>query len=66
MKFKKYFKFKHVSNEQVDSLISIEEKLQPYIDKFKPFNIRIMPNFFYCLVHTIISQQLSNKAVDSI
>jgi 3-methyladenine DNA glycosylase/8-oxoguanine DNA glycosylase len=62
----KYFKYKYVSVEQVNELVKIEPILKSFIASDKPFSIRIMPDHFQCFVHTIISQQLSNKAVDTI
>jgi 3-methyladenine DNA glycosylase/8-oxoguanine DNA glycosylase len=63
---KKYFKYKKVTVEQIQQLINKEPFLGKFIDLKNPFTIRIMPDHFQCIVHTIISQQLHSAAVDSI
>lgn len=63
---KKFFVYKTVPHEQIDELFKIEPKLAKYIDLSKSFTIRIMPDHYQCFIHSVISQQLSNAAVDSI
>lgn len=63
---KNFFKYQIVPANHLEKLIKIEPKLIDVIDLKKPFNIRIMPDHFQCFVHTIISQQLSSAAVDTI
>jgi DNA-3-methyladenine glycosylase II len=63
---KKFFKFKLISEERIVELFNIEPELMNYLDAKKPFNIRVMPDHFQCFVHTVISQQLSSAAVDTI
>lgn len=62
----KYFKYQKIDPSLLKELIDLEPKLAKYIDLNQPFYFRIMPNHFHCLVHTIVSQQLSNAAVDAI
>jgi DNA-3-methyladenine glycosylase II len=63
---KPYFEYKLIPTSETSKLLEIEPKLGKYIDFTKPFNIRIMPNHYQCFIHTVISQQLSNAAVDTI
>jgi DNA-3-methyladenine glycosylase II len=63
---KNYFTYQIVPIEQTTELLNIEPKLGEFIDFTKPFNIRIMPDHFQCLIHCIISQQISSAALDTI
>ncbi len=63
---KTYFKYVKIDPSQLKKLIAIESKIANFVDTEKPFYFRIMPDHFSCIVHTIISQQISNAAVDSI
>lgn len=63
---KTYFKYVKIDPSQLKKLIAIEPKIGNFVDIEKPFYFRIMPDHFSCIVHTIISQQISNAAVDSI
>ena len=62
----KYFKYQKIDPSLLKELIDLEPRLVKYIDLNQPFYFRVMPNHFHCLVHTIVSQQLSNAAVDAI
>jgi DNA-3-methyladenine glycosylase II len=62
----KVFKYKTVNVIHLNELAKIIPTLPQMIDFKKPFSIRIMPDHFQCFVHTIISQQLSSAAVDTI
>ncbi len=61
-----YFKYVKINQSQLIKLINIEPKIANFVNIEKPFYFRIMPNHFSCIVHTIISQQISNAAVNSI
>jgi 3-methyladenine DNA glycosylase/8-oxoguanine DNA glycosylase len=63
---KKIFVYKTITQDQINKLLKIEPKLTNYLNLSKPFTVRIMPDHYQCLVHSIISQQLSNAAVDTI
>jgi 3-methyladenine DNA glycosylase/8-oxoguanine DNA glycosylase len=63
---KKFFIYKTIPLEQINELLKIEPKLANLIDLSKPFTIRIMPDHYQCFIHSVISQQLANAAVDSI
>lgn len=63
---KNFFKYQNINIEHVRELANIEPRLKDFVDLNKPFNIRTMPDHFQCFVHTIISQQLSSAAVDTI
>lgn len=62
----KFFKYQIVKPEIIKELEKIEPRLPEFVDLDKPFSIRTMPDHFQCFMHTIISQQLSSAAVDSI
>ena len=63
---KKFFIYKIISQEQIHNLIKIEPKLMEFINFSKPFSVRIMPNHYQCFIHSVISQQLSSAAVNTI
>jgi 3-methyladenine DNA glycosylase/8-oxoguanine DNA glycosylase len=63
---KKIFVYKKISTAQINALLKLEPKLINYLDLTKPFTVRIMPDHYQCLVHSVISQQLTSAAVDAI
>jgi DNA-3-methyladenine glycosylase II len=63
---KPLFVYKNVAKSQLEELFTYEPKLKSLILLDKPFTVRIMPDIYQCFVHTVISQQLSSAAVDTI
>jgi 3-methyladenine DNA glycosylase/8-oxoguanine DNA glycosylase len=63
---KQYFIYQPIPLEQTNELLKIEPELGNFIDFSQPFNIRITPDHFHCLIHSIISQQISSAALDTI
>jgi 3-methyladenine DNA glycosylase/8-oxoguanine DNA glycosylase len=63
---KKFFLYKTVPMEQINEIIKIEPQLSKFIDLTHPFTVRIMPDYYQCFIHSVISQQLASAAVDSI
>jgi 3-methyladenine DNA glycosylase/8-oxoguanine DNA glycosylase len=66
MVMSRYFKYINIPTEQIIQLLTLEPKLVKFINADRPFSIRIMPDHFTCIVHTIISQQFSSAVVDAI
>jgi 3-methyladenine DNA glycosylase/8-oxoguanine DNA glycosylase len=63
---KDFFVYKQIPLEETRKLAELEPRLAELINFDKSFNIRLMPDHFQCLIHTVISQQASNAAVDTI
>ena len=67
MLFKKtYFKYILVDPELIQNLINIKSEIKNFVDVNKPFYFRVMPDHYVCLIHSIISQQISSKILNSI
>jgi 3-methyladenine DNA glycosylase/8-oxoguanine DNA glycosylase len=63
---KQPFFYRSIPLGEMHELIKLEPKLADFINFDHPFNVRLMPDHFQCLVHSVISQQLSSAAVDTI
>ena len=63
---KKYFKRVVLDSDSLKDILKRVPELKKYIKDNEQISIRINTDMFSCLVHTIISQQLSNAAVDTI
>ena len=63
---KKYFKRVVLDPETLKDILECVPELKKYIKDNEQISIRINTDMCSCLVHTIISQQLSNAAVDTI
>lgn len=62
----KCFIYKTIDQKQLEHLLHLEPLLQSQIGINTPITIRLMPNHFECLIHSIISQQLQSSTVNSI
>lgn len=58
-----YFKY---GDKEIEHLKSVDKKLAKVIDKIGPIKREITPDLFTALVHAIVSQQISNKARDTV
>lgn len=65
-KMKKYFKRVVLDSETLKDILTRVPELKKYIKEIDSISIRINTDMYSCLVHTIISQQLANAAVDTI
>ena len=63
---KKYFKRIVLEEDSLKDILDRVPELKKYIKKDEKISIRINTDMFSCLVHTIIGQQLSNQAVDTL
>lgn len=63
---KTYFKWKKLNKNDLKKIINLDPLLSNFIDINKPISIRITPDPYVSLVHSIISQQISSAALDSI
>ena len=63
---KKYFKRVVLESESLKDILNRVPELKKYINENEQISIRINTDMFSCLVHTIIGQQLSNAAVDTL
>ena len=59
----KYFKY---GNKEVDHLKSRCEKMAALIDRIGPYQRHVTPDVFVALVRSIIGQQISVKAADTV
>lgn len=58
-----YFKFIQIDSKIVESFINKHPSLETYIDKTKPFYVRVTKKIYAGLIHTIISQDETNANV---
>ncbi|XQP55764.1 MAG: hypothetical protein ACOQNY_03085 [Mycoplasmoidaceae bacterium] len=58
-----YFKFIQIDPKIVESFINKHPSLETFIDKTKPFYVRVTKKIYAGLIHTIISQDETNANV---
>lgn len=63
---KKYFKQINLDQDELNWIINQLPELTNFIKSSDSICARISTDLFSCLIHTIISQQLSNQVVDTI
>lgn len=63
---KQYFRRVSLEYEELEYILQLFPQLGKYIQPTTDVNFRINTDLFSCFVHTIIAQQISNAALDSI
>ncbi len=63
---KQYFETRWIDKSELNEILNAIPELKTYIQEDESISYRVSKDLFSCIVHTIISQQITSAALDKI
>ena len=63
---KQYFETRWIDKSELNKILNAIPELKTYIQEDESISCRVSKDLFSCIVHTIISQQITSAVLDKI